>query len=228
MFCQKCGTQIADGSAFCASCGAAQTTVQQSAAPVEAQAPVENQAPVAPQPTTQGGFDFTEFMYSKQYHNILVKFGLFIPAALFVLFGILLFTGCQYGGVSFMGYSVSYSTALYESNAFILILDILFGIVCLAGGLAQVFFWAQFANNNLGFLPMLEKAQAFKLFNLVNLVLPVASAAYFLINGICVSATSNGMLSFFAPWIGLVMLLLSGAFFFFNKMYYKNHPDLFN
>ena len=226
MFCQKCGSQIADGSAFCEKCGAQQGVVQQ---PAQAPAPEAPEAPAAPAtPAANGGFDLNKFMQATTYHEILMKFGMFIAAGVFALFGILLFTGCQYGGISVMGYSVSYSSALYSSNAFILILDILFGIVFLAGGVAQVFFWAQFKGNNLGFLPMLEKAQAFKLFELVSLVLPAASLGYFVINGICVAATSSGMLSFFAPWIGLVMAILSGAYFFFNKMYYKNHTDLFN
>lgn len=43
MFCQKCGTQIADDSAFCPACG----TPVQSAAPVQPAAPVVEQ-PVAP------------------------------------------------------------------------------------------------------------------------------------------------------------------------------------
>ncbi|MCQ2449517.1 MAG: zinc ribbon domain-containing protein [Clostridia bacterium] len=48
MFCQKCGTQIADDSAFCPACG----TPVQSAAPVQPAAPVVEQpvAPVVEQP----------------------------------------------------------------------------------------------------------------------------------------------------------------------------------
>lgn len=224
MFCQKCGTQISDDSAFCASCGAAQGAAEK---PAEVQTPAAPEAPVASKPVrVETPIDFNAVMKSPKYHQALKTFGLFVAAGVMALFAILLFTGCQYGGMSMMGYSISYSSALYSANAFILVLDILFGVVLLAGALAQVFFWAQFTGNNLGFLPMLEKAQVLSLFRLVNLIVAAVSAGYFLINGICVVASSEGNMSFLAPWIGALMLLLTGAYFGFNYLYYKGRVDL--
>ena len=56
MFCSKCGTQIAEGAAFCANCGSAVTVeatpVAEVAAPV-VEAPVETAAPAYQEPTYQ-------------------------------------------------------------------------------------------------------------------------------------------------------------------------------
>ena len=58
MFCYKCGTQQSDGSAFCAACGAAQLSVQQSVTP-----PVQTYSP----PGNPG--DYQEPIYGSQEHN---------------------------------------------------------------------------------------------------------------------------------------------------------------
>ena len=226
MFCHSCGTQIPDGSAFCASCGSAQQQAAPQAAPQQPYAAPQQPyaAPQQPYAAPQGANGFNNFMNSLQFHDIMVKFGFFIAAGVFALLGILLFTGCQYG--SKMGFSVA--EGVYESNGFCLVLDILFGIVTLAFGAAQVFFWAQFKKNNLGFLPMIGTQKTFKFFELANMIYAGVAAVYFLVQGICVASIQYGSmlgLSFFSPWIGFILLLLGAAYFVFTKMYYKNNAN---
>ncbi|MBQ4618029.1 MAG: zinc ribbon domain-containing protein [Clostridia bacterium] len=224
MFCHSCGSQIPDGSTFCASCGSAQQQAAPQAAPQQPYAAPQQPyaapqaAPQQPYAAPQGANSFNNFMNSLQFHDIMVKFGFFIAAGVFALLGILLFTGMQYGSI--MGYPIS--KGLYAANGFTCVMDILFGILALAFGVAQVFFWAQFKKNNLGFLPMIGTQKTFKFFNLITSVYAGLTAVYFLVQGICVAAAG---MSFFAPWLGLVTLLLAVAYYFFTAMYYKNNAN---
>ena len=159
-------------------------------------------------------------MNSLQFHDIMVKFGFFIAAGVFALLGILLFTGMQYGETGYAWASFRNADVLYAANGFTCFMDIIFGIVSLAFGVSQVFFWAQFKKNNLGFLPMIGTQQTFKLFELANIGFAGFAALYFLVQGICCASVK---MSFFAPWIGLIALLLGAAYLVFTKMYYKNN-----
>lgn len=248
MFCHSCGAQIPDGSTFCASCGSAQQQAAPQAAPQQPYAAPQQPyaapqqpyaapqqpyaapqqpyaAPQQPYAAPQGANGFNNFMNSLQFHDIMVKFGFFIAAGVFALLGILLFTGMQYGSI--YGQSVAHNV-VYADNGFCCVLDILFGIVSLAFGVAQVFFWAQFKKNNLGFLPMIGTQKTFKFFELANMIYAGVAAVYFLVQGICVASIQYGSmvgLSFFSPWIGLIALLLGAAYLVFTKMYYKNNAN---
>jgi uncharacterized RDD family membrane protein YckC len=59
MFCSKCGTQLTDGAAFCASCGAAQAALPVAAAVTATAAPV---APAMPSPYAGFWLRFVAFL----------------------------------------------------------------------------------------------------------------------------------------------------------------------
>ncbi|MBE6942139.1 MAG: zinc-ribbon domain-containing protein [Ruminococcaceae bacterium] len=79
MFCPKCGAQLADGVAFCSSCGN----------PVTSQA-----APAPQQPLAQPG----EPALSMKWFKFLIYFGLWAGAVLNILLnGVMMLSGSQYG-----------------------------------------------------------------------------------------------------------------------------------
>lgn len=97
MFCQYCGAQIPDGSAFCSACGSRQQIVQPSQQPQRQEAPTYQQA----QPTYQQArptYQQAQPAYQQQayqqpmpgmkWHNFICKFALWLSAVLNLATGI--------------------------------------------------------------------------------------------------------------------------------------------
>ncbi len=114
MFCQKCGTNLAEGSAFCTVCGTPTGAPQQTAAPTpNYQQPYTNGYQ---QPLANDGL-------SMQWFKFLINFALFAGAVLNAITAIQMFTGSIYEGVADL---------VYELFDGLQTLDMIYGIGCLA------------------------------------------------------------------------------------------------
>ena len=108
MFCQKCGAKVADGSAFCGSCGTQVTTQYQQPMQQSYQQPMQQsyqqptqwsygqpyQQPYY-QPYPQGNY---QQPLSMGWFNFLIYFSLFAGAVMNALSSIQILTGLHYGG----------------------------------------------------------------------------------------------------------------------------------
>ena len=104
-FCTKCGTQMADGTAFCPSCGTAQSPQQ----PVYQQ-PVYQQPPYQQPPYQQPPYQQPVYQQPWQaeapmkWYKFLIYFLLFASAVLNAITGVQMITGSMYGGSAEMVY----------------------------------------------------------------------------------------------------------------------------
>ncbi|MBQ7778877.1 MAG: zinc-ribbon domain-containing protein [Clostridia bacterium] len=121
MFCKKCGTQIADGAAFCPSCGES----------VNAQPTTPSEQPQQPQTAAaQPATPPVQLPSEKQqkigiiwsYISVVVAAALAIYS---IIGGIMILNGHTYtiGGVNF-------SKIIYKENVILYGLDIFYGIIC--------------------------------------------------------------------------------------------------
>ncbi len=127
MFCEKCGKQLADGSAFCDNCGAAQTpaAAQPQAEPVYA-APQATPVYAAPVAAPKKKFDFSKLTKKQK------MIGGGIIGGVLALIVILIIILCQpksikldkYMSATVTGYN-NYATITYEFDSETLVTDVL-------------------------------------------------------------------------------------------------------
>lgn len=234
MFCSKCGTQIPDGSAFCGNCGASVAPQQPQGNPYQYnQAPQQppqapqapqgnpyqhNQAPQQPPQAPYGqpyGFAPQQSPYGlapigMKWFKFLIYFALFAGGILNILGGITILNGSQYG-------SALEAKLVYAFFPNLKTIDIIFGIVCIALGIFQIYVRFQLAS---------FKAKAPQYITIMYLITGISTAIYsFVVAGMIPDVLSDYGSQLVGQGVG--GLIGAGILVWLNKIYFNKRKHLF-
>ena len=223
MFCSKCGNQVADGAAFCDKCGNQLNAQPQQPyqAPAQPQQPYQAsaqpqqpyQAPAQPQydpnfAPQQAPYGFAPL--GMKWYKFLIYFLLFAAGILNIIGGIVYLTGGQYG-------SALEAKLVYAVFSNLKTMDIVYGIVCIALGVFQIYTRFQLASYK-------AKAPSYILYMYV--INGAATAIYsFVVSGMIDVLLPAESAQLSGQAIGAI--LGAALFVWLNKIYFDKRKHLF-
>ena len=213
MFCQKCGAQLLDSSAFCPSCGAStngqQPTYQSQQPPVQPQQPsyaqTENARPAYSQPDAQQA---AAPALPMGWFKFMIYFALFAGAVLNFVTAIQMLTGSQYGDSKDLVY------AFFGSLKTI---DVLMGIVLLGLVAFTIFVRFQLA----GF-----KANGPKMLYILYVAVLAFNILYLILVASAISKSGMGIGDLLSGSV-IGTLIGSAVMLIVNKIYFDKRKALF-